>query len=82
MKQDKYTLATAGFFYSKEGNIVECFTCGVRLSQWTLTGIPIIEHEKCSPHCMYIQLIGFRSKETNRQDSWLCEGILSGIDTI
>ena len=32
LQQDKITLARAGFIYSKEGDIVECFACGVRIN--------------------------------------------------
>ena len=47
MKQDKHVMATAGFFYLKEREIVECFACGVRMSQWTVT----------SPRLLYILYI-------------------------
>ena len=49
MQQDKNTLARAGFIYSKEGDIVECFACGVRISQWKTSDVPAVEHKKWSP---------------------------------
>lgn len=70
MKQDKYAMATAGFFYLKEGDIVECFACGVRMSQWTITDIPAIEHQKCSPDCSYIKLSGSGYKSLDLEPSW------------
>ena len=63
MCQDKYALAKAGFIYTKEGDIVECFACGVRVSQWKTIGIPDTEHKKWSPQCIYLKLTG--CQETN-----------------
>ncbi|WAR26052.1 IAP3-like protein [Mya arenaria] len=56
MNQDKYALAKSGFIYSKEGDIVECFACGVKVSQWAVNDIPDLEHKKWSPECAYIKL--------------------------
>ena len=58
MRQNKYTLAQAGFVYTNEGDIVHCFACGVKVSQWKTTDIPLIEHKKWSPECIYLRLIG------------------------
>lgn len=60
MHQDKYTLAQTGFIYTTEGDIVECFTCGVRVSQWASSDNPVNEHNKWSPNCVYLKLTGFR----------------------
>lgn len=57
MKQDIYSLARAGFFYTKEGDTVECFTCGVRVRDWNVNDIPTIEHEKHSTSCKYMKYI-------------------------
>lgn len=67
MHQDKYTLTQAGFIYTKEGDIVECFACGVRVSQWKTSDIPVTEHKKWSPECIYLKLTG--STDTNAESS-------------
>ena len=67
MHQDKNTLAHTGFIYSKEGDIVECFACGVRISQWKTSDVPAVEHKKWSPDCIYLKLIGYT--DTNSQSS-------------
>lgn len=64
MNQDKHVLAQAGFIYMKEGDIVECFACGVRLSQWTANDVPLLEHQKWSPDCIYIKLVGSTGTDT------------------
>lgn len=75
MRQDKYALAQAGFIYTKEGDIVECFACGVRVSQWKTSDSPLIEHKKWSPECVYLKLVG--SNDTNSQSSE--RGIFSSV---
>ena len=67
MQQDKNTLAHAGFIYTKEGDIVECFACGVRISQWKTSDVPAVEHKKWSPDCIYLKLTGYT--DTNSQSS-------------
>ena len=74
MNQDKYTLAQAGFIYKKEGDIVECFACGVKLSQWKPSDNPLTEHKKWSPECVYLQLTGARdtSPQSSRSGAFSC----------
>ncbi|XP_060566813.1 baculoviral IAP repeat-containing protein 8-like [Ruditapes philippinarum] len=55
---DKYQLARAGFYYTKEADIVVCFRCGVKLSQWEPHDNPSTEHLKWSPNCKYMKMIG------------------------
>ena len=62
MKQNKYELARAGFFYTKEGDTVECFACGVRVAQWQSVDIPSVEHEKWKPDCTFLKLTGTGEK--------------------
>lgn len=69
MHQDKYTLAQTGFIYTTEGDIVECFTCGARVSQWASSDSPINEHSKWSLDCVYLKLTEFR--DTSLQSSGL-----------
>ena len=65
MSQDKFALAQAGFIYMKNGDIVECFACCVKVSQWAANDIPLTEHKKWSPDCVYLKLIG--SSDTRAQ---------------
>ncbi|KAL4231501.1 hypothetical protein ACF0H5_009079 [Mactra antiquata] len=62
MQQYQFDLADAGFFYTKESDIVECFACGVRVCQWMKEDVPANEHKKWSPDCVYISLTGTKEK--------------------
>ena len=62
MKQDKYELARSGFFYTKEGDTVECFACGVRINQWQPIDTPSVEHEKWKSDCTFLKLSGTGEK--------------------
>lgn len=58
MKQDKHQLAHYGFFYTKESDIVECFSCGVRIREWDVNDNPALEHKTHSPRCSYLKITG------------------------
>jgi hypothetical protein len=79
LKQDKYELAQAGFFYTKEGDIVECFACGVIVSQWKANDKPLVEHEKWSPDCIYIKVIGSGENKLDILPQW-SYGTLSSLN--
>lgn len=69
MSQDKYSLAAAGLFYIGEGDICECFSCGVRISQWELFDNVLSEHYRWSKDCLFLKMIGYcqaRSDECQR----------------
>lgn len=72
MTQDKYLLAEAGLYYTKEGDVVKCFACDVKLSQWLSTDIPLCEHRKWSPGCIFLSMIGYRerTKQQPFQADW------------
>ena len=59
MRPDKYELAKAGFFYTKEGDVVKCFSCGVTINHWLSTDSPLAEHHKWSPDCAFLKMIGY-----------------------
>ena len=46
MRQDKYSLASSGLLYKNENDSCEFFSCGVKLSQWEPTDVPLTEHKK------------------------------------
>ncbi|XP_061477326.1 LOW QUALITY PROTEIN: baculoviral IAP repeat-containing protein 1 [Rhineura floridana] len=48
---DATTLAKAGYFYTGKKDIVQCFSCAGRLTNWKETDDPWKEHAKFSPHC-------------------------------
>jgi baculoviral IAP repeat-containing protein 7/8 len=54
VKADK--LSEAGFLYTYEGDIVECFFCGVTVHDWTNEDNPWVEHIRVSPTCTYVQM--------------------------
>ena len=62
MKQSREDMAAAGFVYSNCGDRVHCFSCHIKVRAWNATDDPWTEHEKWSPSCPYIQMVGFPPK--------------------
>jgi len=62
-------LAKAGFFYTEEDDTVECFACGVRISNWDANKDPVKEHATASPTCLYQKLNGPLSSLTKLTQS-------------
>lgn len=56
LQQTPYSLACNGFYYSKQGDKVTCFYCGVSLKHWNSSDIIDIEHRKWSKDCYYIYM--------------------------
>jgi hypothetical protein len=56
---DKYAMAQAGFLYTGQSDVVQCFGCNIRVSQWEKTDNPWSEHLKWSPDCVFLKLIGY-----------------------
>jgi len=46
IKQKPMELASVGFFYSGQSDIVICFSCGLQLNEWKSNDNPQIEHTK------------------------------------
>lgn len=69
MSPDKHSLAAAGFFYVGTGDIVKCFSCGIRLSEWSATDSAFTEHNASSPDCVYLKMIGYGQCA----DNYLCD---------
>ena len=65
---DKYQLARAGFFYSGFGDRVVCFSCDLKLYNWEKTDDPWIEHCTKSPNCLFVKLVGQKTKNTTPMD--------------
>lgn len=70
IKQDKFELARAGFIYTEKGDTVECFACGVKISEWDVSDIPAVEHEKHSSECHYMKLTGVGMKQLSVDKTW------------
>ena len=66
IKPDKFQLTLTGFFYSGRSDIVECFSCGLRLHKWEKEDDPLIEHRELSPNCLFMKMIGQTNTETNQ----------------
>ncbi|XP_070534855.1 baculoviral IAP repeat-containing protein 7-like [Ptychodera flava] len=56
-------LARAGFFYVGRQDIVECFSCKVRIQDWELGDTAMGEHKKLSPSCLFVQGKETRNKQ-------------------
>ena len=63
MNQTARDMAHAGFFYLNRGDLVQCFKCDIRLKGWEGMDTPWAEHEKWSPDCPYIQMVGVQVEE-------------------
>ena len=61
MIPDKYALAKAGFVYTGKGDKVACYRCGVPILDWERTDNVWNEHNRWSPSCEYLKMIGWNS---------------------
>lgn len=70
-------LALAGFYYTKESDIVKCAFCGLLLLDWRENDDPLIDHKKWSEDCPYLTLLEQeRPKELSKEGKDVC-GIYS-----
>lgn len=51
----KEDLANSGFFYYGQGDIVECYKCGINLGTWSVGDSPQVEHAKYSENCPIVK---------------------------
>ena len=59
---NQYQLARAGFYYTGQYDKVTCFCCNLTVHAWEQNDDPWKEHERLSPSCMYIKMIGIPEK--------------------
>ena len=52
-----YQLASVGFFYTRLGTKVQCFSCGLSYEEWKRGDIPLIVHRKLSPLCKFLNTL-------------------------
>lgn len=57
---DPRSLAIAGFFHvPEEGDVVQCFYCGVIVCKWEPNEDPILEHLRWARHCWFADTIKY-----------------------
>ncbi|XP_033740115.1 uncharacterized protein LOC117327299 [Pecten maximus] len=47
-------LSRAGFYYTGTSDEVECYSCGIRRSNWEVGDDPADLHRQMSPHCRHV----------------------------
>ena len=47
-------MVQSGFFWTGGDDVVQCFSCGIKLCQWKEDSIPDIDHLTYSPDCSFI----------------------------
>ena len=63
IRPNKFQLSSAGFYYTGRSDIVECFSCAIRLHQWKKEDDPLKEHKSLSPQCLFLKMIGHINSE-------------------
>ena len=58
LKTDAFALAKAGLYFTGIGDVTCCFFCGKSVFSWSKWKIPIEEHEKGNPGCLFLAMIG------------------------
>ena len=59
-------LAEAGFYFTGNKDVVQCFCCSVVVEQWDLCDIPVEEHLKYSPECSFAKAVAQRKMQGKR----------------
>ncbi|XP_012151449.1 death-associated inhibitor of apoptosis 2 isoform X2 [Megachile rotundata] len=52
---DAARIAKAGFYYSGRGLEVQCFLCGVKISDWNYGDQAMVRHRLAEPSCPFVQ---------------------------
>lgn len=52
---DARRIATAGFYYMGQGQEVQCFSCGGRISEWNFGDSVMARHRALDPCCPFVQ---------------------------
>lgn len=50
-------LCDAGFYYTGISDKIQCFLCGVRLSNWNDSEIPLDQHIVWAPNCTLLKIL-------------------------
>ena len=59
-------LASAGFIYTGEGTLVQCYCCGARYRDWHKGDNPLTIHQKCIPRCSFLQRLTYKRKPSKQ----------------
>ncbi|XP_044588675.1 death-associated inhibitor of apoptosis 1-like [Cotesia glomerata] len=52
---DPIRMATAGFYYTGQGDKVKCFECGISISEWEEGDNPLSDHQRWQSNCRFIR---------------------------
>lgn len=56
------SLARCGFYYTDDGDMVKCFSCGIRIYDWDPSDEPLAEHIRLSSNCAHAQYCAYQDK--------------------
>ena len=76
---NKFQLAKAGFYYMEKGDEVICFACAIKLNSWERTNVPLDEHFKWQPNCIFLKMIGYESSDTSDRFNNNANGLHGGF---
>ena len=68
LSQSSDELALAGFFYTGLSDKVICFSCAGGLNKWKKSDIPLFEHLRSFPDCMFAQLLASKPNVCNSEN--------------
>lgn len=51
---DPIRIAKAGFFYTRDGTEVQCFSCGGKISRWNYGDQVMWRHRRLDPNCPFV----------------------------
>ncbi|KDR19613.1 death-associated inhibitor of apoptosis 1-like [Zootermopsis nevadensis] len=52
---DPHALSAAGFYYTNQGDVVQCVFCGVQVGQWEEGDAPFTDHQRWAPSCGFVR---------------------------
>lgn len=64
--QTPESLARAGFFYTQISDYVQCFYCHIDIGEWQPLDIPLHEHLRWSPSCVFANLMEVITKDQQK----------------
>ncbi|XP_071170353.1 putative inhibitor of apoptosis [Mytilus edulis] len=68
--QEPTNVATAGFYYTLNHDLVRCFCCNLGLSEWDECDNPWTEHARHSPACWYLKRVKGQQFIDDIQKEW------------
>ena len=71
-------LARAGFVYTGEGSLVQCFQCEARYCNWLKRDDPLSVHKALAPHCKFLPTLASKTKQ---KQSSACNEVSSRLES-